>query len=149
MKSFVFIFVVFLTANKVVAQSYFDEIVEKHKMFFYSVDSIQLSPEKMIAVSRDSLIIRDQNNKTTKRYWQVDSSGKIVSLFFEVSENKLFVIEQLDLENRRYLLYKQRGKRKIVLFEWIEIKQTIEKQRDILIRPKRDGIRYFKEGLFF
>lgn len=147
MKILCLLFFLCLSSEKIYAQTYFDEIVERHKMFLYINDSITLSSGLEIPVSRDSLILINHRNQTIKRYWEIDSNGKMINLFFEISRNRLFVIEQLDTDKRECFLYKKRGKRKVVMINWIE--SQFEKQKKILTKPKKSTIKYFNEGLTF
>lgn len=147
MKTSLLIVLLVLASIEARTQSYFDEIVKKHLIFFYSEDSITLSEDIRIPVLHDSLIVIDYKKRTIKKYWETDTNGKIINLYFEVSKNKLFVIQELDTKNREYLLYKRKGKKKIVLSTWID--NGIEKRRKKIVKPAKQGITYFKEGLLF
>lgn len=147
MKNAIYIFFLIVINNEVSAQSYFDEIVQKHLVFFYSEDSVVISEDKTIPVLHDSLTILNEKKQILKKYWETDTNGKITNLYFEVSEKTLFVVQELDTDNRLYLLYRKKGLKKVEQITWID--DGSEKIKKILVKPDGNSIEYFKGGLVF
>ena len=143
--TFILVFMFFIYF-KMYAQSYFDDIVKMHFVYYYSIDSITMN-DMEVPVFRDSLAILNENKQIINKYWEIDSSGHIVNIYFEVSKNSLFVIRELDLETREYFLYEKKGTKKVKLIKWFE--SDFKKRKEILIKPNHKKIQYYKDGLVF
>lgn len=131
------------------SQSYFDQIVKEHFAYFRSLDSTA-NNSRDIPIFLDSLIVLNENNQISKRYWHVDSNKHIINIYFEVSKNRLFVIQELDLLTREYYLYQKKGTKKVKLATWIDDGSgKIEKRKKMLYKPNPKKIQYFKDPLVF